>query len=173
MMDKNSKYWNPYLGGIALGIVLFLSYFILGNGLGASGALQRFMAWLVDLVGPSYTAESPFWGKYFADGKSVWNHWLIYEVFGILIGGFVSGAIAGRVKFETVKGPRVKSDKRRWIMAFIGGIFMGYGARLARGCASGQALSGGAVMSAGSWAFMFTIFAVAYALAYFFRKEWT
>ena len=56
--------------------------------------------------------------------------------------------------------------------AFIGGGFMGYGARMARGCTSGQALSGGAVLSVGSWAFMFAVFAGAYALAYFVRKLW-
>ena len=56
--------------------------------------------------------------------------------------------------------------------AFLGGAFMGYGARLARGCTSGQALSGGAVLSVGSWAFMFAVFGGAYALAYFVKKLW-
>ncbi len=74
------------------------------------------------------------------------------------------------MKFETNKGPQI-SNGTRWIMAFIGGALMGYGARLARGCTSGQALSGGAVLSVGSWAFMFAVFAGAYALAYFFRKS--
>jgi YeeE/YedE family (DUF395). len=60
----------------------------------------------------------------------------------------------------------------RWVLAFIGGAAMGFGARLARGCTSGQALSGGAVLSVGSWAFMFAVFAGAYALAYFLRKVW-
>ena len=41
-----------------------------------------------------------------------------------------------------------------------------------RGCTSGQALSGGAVLSVGSWAFMFAVFAGAYALAYFLRRYW-
>jgi uncharacterized membrane protein YedE/YeeE len=57
-------------------------------------------------------------------------------------------------------------------MAFGGGMIMGFGARLARGCTSGQALSGGAVLSAGSWAFMFSIFIGAYGLAWFFRRFW-
>ena len=43
---------------------------------------------------------------------------------------------------------------------------------MARGCTSGQALSGGAVLSVGSWAFMFAVFAGAYALAYFVRRLW-
>jgi len=50
---------------------------------------------------------------------------------------------------------------------------MAYGARLARGCTSGQALSGGAVLSVGSWAFMFSIFGAGYAVAWFVRRLWT
>ena len=49
---------------------------------------------------------------------------------------------------------------------------MAYGARMARGCTSGQALSGGATLSAGSWALMMCIFGGAYALAYFLRRAW-
>ena len=49
---------------------------------------------------------------------------------------------------------------------------MGLGARFARGCTSGQALSGGAVLSVGSWAFMIMVFAGAYMLAYPLRKLW-
>ncbi|HUS84288.1 MAG TPA: YeeE/YedE thiosulfate transporter family protein, partial [Anaerolineales bacterium] len=86
-------------------------------------------------------------------------------------GGFVSGWINGRVQVETGKGPRI-SKRTRWLTAFIGGAIMGYGARFARGCTSGQALSGGATLSAGSWVLMFAIFGGGYALAYFVRKLW-
>ena len=57
-------------------------------------------------------------------------------------------------------------------MAFVGGVLMGYGARLARGCTSGQALSGGAVLSAGSWMFMLAVFAGGYLVAFFLRRLW-
>jgi hypothetical protein len=60
----------------------------------------------------------------------------------------------------------------RWGMAFLGGTIMVYGARMARGCTSGQALSGGATLAVGSWLLMFAIFGSAYALAYFVRKLW-
>ena len=33
-------YVNPYLGGVMLGVVLFLAFFLTGNGLGASGGLN-------------------------------------------------------------------------------------------------------------------------------------
>jgi hypothetical protein len=49
---------------------------------------------------------------------------------------------------------------------------MGVAARMARGCTSGQALSGGALLSAGSWAFMMCVFGGGYALVYFMRREW-
>ena len=58
------------------------------------------------------------------------------------------------------------------IMALLGGIAMGFAARLARGCTSGQALTGGAMLNFGSWAFMMMIFAGAYMLAYFVRRQW-
>jgi hypothetical protein len=49
---------------------------------------------------------------------------------------------------------------------------MAFGAALARGCTSGQALTGGALLNLGSWAFMLMVFAGAYAVAYFFRWQW-
>ncbi len=59
------------------------------------------------------------------------------------------------------------------VYAFIGGMTMGIGSRLARGCTSGQALTGGALLSVGSWVFIIAVFLTAYAVAYFVRKEWT
>ena len=103
--------------------------------------------------------------------KNPLDSWVVFVSFGVVAGGFVSGFFNGRIKLETRKGPNI-SNRNRWIMAFAGGIFMGFGARLARGCTSGQALSGGAVLSVGSWAFMFAVFAGAYAVAYFVRKAW-
>ena len=57
-------------------------------------------------------------------------------------------------------------------LAFLGGFLMAFGAALGRGCTSGQALSGGATLTLGSWMFMFVMFGAAYGAAYFFRKQW-
>ena len=109
---------------------------------------------------------------YLGDGTTnPFKSWLVFEVLGLVIGGFISGAIAGRNKIMVEKGPRI-SNKGRFLFAFIGGALMGYGAKLARGCTSGQALSGGAVLSVGGWAFMAAVFAGAYAFAYFLRRQW-
>ena len=58
------------------------------------------------------------------------------------------------------------------LLAFAGGLLMAVGADLARGCTSGQALSGGALLNAGSWAFMMCVFGGAYAVAWLVRREW-
>lgn len=164
-------YVNPYLGGALLGVVLFLAFFLTGNGLGASGGLNRFVVFFEDLIIPSHVDRTPFLLSMAGGDKDPLDNWVVPVVIGTLLGGFVSGWRNGRLKVETGKGPQI-TVRNRWVMAFIGGGFMGYGARLARGCTSGQALSGGAVLSVGSWAFMFAVFAGGYALAYFVRKLW-
>ena len=79
--------------------------------------------------------------------------------------------LAGRVRRTIEKGPRI-STTGRLLLAFTGGGLMGIGAKLARGCTSGQALTGGAMLNFGSWAFMMMVFAGAYMLAYFVRRQW-
>jgi hypothetical protein len=49
---------------------------------------------------------------------------------------------------------------------------MGFAAKMARGCTSGQALTGGALLSVGSWIFMISIFIGAYVFAYFMKRQW-
>jgi len=165
-------YINPYLGGILLGLVLFLAFFITGSGLGASGGMNRLLVMVEDAIAPGHVDRTAYLLAMAGGDKNPLDSWVVWVTVGTLIGGFVSGYRNGRLKVETNRGPRVPV-KLRWVMAFIGGAFMGYGARFARGCTSGQALSGGAVLSVGSWAFMFAVFAGAYALAYFVRKLWT
>lgn len=164
-------YIHPYLGGFLLGIVLFLAFLLTSNGLGASGGLNRFIAAAEDAINPGHIDRTPYLLKLAGGAKNPLDDWTIPVVFGVLVGGAVSGILHGRFKVELNKGPRV-SNRARLFFAFAGGAIMAYGARMARGCTSGQALSGGATLSAGSWALMMMIFAGAYMLAYFVRKLW-
>jgi hypothetical protein len=61
---------------------------------------------------------------------------------------------------------------RRLAFAVGGGAIMGIGARLAKGCTSGQALTGGSLLSVGGWIFIVTAFAAAYLVAPLVRREW-
>lgn len=164
-------YANPHLAGLLLGLVLFASFFLTGNGLGASRGLNRIQVYFEDLITPGHIDRTPYLLEMAGGEANPLMSWVVFVSLGVLVGGFVAGALNGRLKVETNKGPRI-SVRTRWLMAFIGGAIMGYGARFARGCTCGQALSGGATLSAGSWAVMFAIFGAAYALAHFLRRLW-
>jgi uncharacterized membrane protein YedE/YeeE len=170
-LSDKIKYWNPYVGGALLGVLLFLSFFLTSHGLGASGGVNRIAVAVQDIVVPEHVNKSPYLAKLAGGDVDPLRHWIVLEVVGVLLGGFTSGMLRGRVRLQTYHGPQI-TPRTRWAFAFAGGILMGYGARLARGCTSGQALSGGAVLSVGSWAFMFAVFAGGYGLAWFVRRLW-
>lgn len=165
------KYINPYVGGTLLGIVLFLAYYLTSGGLGASGAITRVQVAVLDLFASSHVNRVGYFAELAGGGLNPLDSGAVLMLLGTFLGGLLSGLVHKRVKLETRKGPGI-STKKRWLFALVGGIIMGYGARLARGCTSGQALSGGAVLSVGSWAFMFSVFIGGYFIAYFVRKLW-
>ncbi len=170
-MEKPENYLSPYLAGLVLGVVLFLAFLSTGNGLGASGGMNRVLVFIEDKIVPDHVDRVSFLAKMAGGDKNPLDKWTVFMLAGTLLGGFISGLFHKRLKIEIRKGPQI-SNLTRLILAFGGGAIMGYGARFARGCTSGQALSGGAVLSVGSWAFMFSVFISAYALAWFLRKIW-
>lgn len=165
------RYTDPYLGGALLGVVLFVAFFVTGGGLGASAGLSRVQTGLLDVAAPHHVDRVAYFAELAGGERSSWAHSSVYMLVGTLAGGLVSGLIGRRVRLETGKGPSI-SVRQRWLFALAGGALMGYGARLARGCTSGQALSGGAVLSVGSFAFMLAIFASGYAVAWSLRRLW-
>ena len=171
-LERTPKpYTHPYLAGAILGLVLFLSFFITGNGLGASGGLSHIQVFFEDLIVPGHVDRTPYLIGIAGGDINPLASWLVFLAVGVILGGFVSGWLNGRVKVETGKGPQITARKR-WMVALFGGMIFGFGARFARGCTSGQALSGGASLSMGSWVLMFAIFGSAYGLAYFVRRLW-
>jgi uncharacterized protein len=172
MKTAKSKYLNPYIGGVLLGIVLLAANFVSGRGLGASGAIKSAVVSTVTTVAPSSSENSGFVKEFRQSHQgNPWKTWLVFEMTGVLVGGFLSGAFAGRLKLKVEHSPNITS-KKRLILALTGGILFGFGSQLGRGCTSGSALSGMAVLSLGGFVTMMAIFGTAYALAYFFRKNW-
>jgi len=165
------RYWNPYVAGALLGLLLFLTFFLTGHGLGSSGGVDRMLVAVQDLIVPRHVDTTPYLASMAGGERNPLDHWVVWQVVGILLGGFVSGWLRGRVRLETRHGPQI-TPRTRWAMAFLGGVLMGYGARMARGCTSGQALSGGAVLSVGSWLFMLAVFVGGYAVAWLLRRLW-
>jgi uncharacterized membrane protein YedE/YeeE len=159
------------LAGLMLGMVLLASFYLTGRGLGASGAMRSVVVSGVSTVSHDYAENSNYFSKYIGNGKTPMKTWLVLEVFGVLVGGFISGALSGRLKFKLEKSPKITSRKRIY-MAILGGALFGFGSQLGRGCTSGAALTGMATMSLAGYVTMMAIFGTAFALAYFFRKNW-
>jgi uncharacterized membrane protein YedE/YeeE len=164
-------YMNPYKAGIILGLVLLTAMYFSGRGLGASGGIKYCVVSVVDAVSPTHAAATPFFAQYIEAGKSPLQNWLVFEILGVLVGGFISGLWSGRLKLSIERPPRI-SIIRRLLFAFFGGMLFVFGAQLARGCTSGAALSGMAVLSTAGFLTMISIFGSGYLFAWFFRKNW-
>ncbi|HET9555127.1 MAG TPA: YeeE/YedE thiosulfate transporter family protein [Anaeromyxobacteraceae bacterium] len=170
MERSQVRFWNPYVGGVALGLVLLATYALMGRGLGASGASFRAGVAVVHAIAPRHAEATPAMASTLEDGNPL-DDWLVVEVLGLIVGGFIGAATSGRLRREVAKGPTFGSG-RRLALALVGGVLMGFAAKLARGCTSGQGLSGGALMSVGAWAFMLSVFAGGYGVAYLVRRQW-
>ena len=170
-MDRSEKFWNPYAAGVALGLVLLTSFLVMGKGLGASGAANRIGVAIATTVAPSHVAANPNLAATKGERASVLDDWMVFELFGVFIGGLIGSITAGRFGAK-ILGASTTGVPLRLTFAFGGGLLMGLAARAARGCTSGQALTGGAVMSVGAWIFMLSVFAGGYAFAWFMRRAW-
>ncbi|MFO0674183.1 MAG: YeeE/YedE thiosulfate transporter family protein [Polyangiaceae bacterium] len=163
-------YANPYLAGVGLGLVLLAAFVAMGRGIGASGAVSSCVVACVNAVAPAHAQAVRAYEPYLEG--SLLRDWLFVEVVGVAVGGYVSARLAHRVKRGVDRGPRI-SDGARFALATVGGVLVGVGAKLARGCPSGQALTGGATLNVGSWAFMLAMFVGGYGLAWLVRRQWT
>jgi uncharacterized membrane protein YedE/YeeE len=168
---EGAPYSNPYVTGVGLGLVLLAAFVVMGRGLGASGAFASSAAGVAAIISPEHARASSLFAGYLSADGGPWLDWLIFEILGVAIGGALSAWLAGRLRFEVERGPRL-SRRSRLVTAFAGGGVMGLGAVLARGCTSGQALTGGALLSVGSWLFMIGAFAAAYLVAPLLRRAW-
>jgi uncharacterized membrane protein YedE/YeeE len=163
-------YMNPYYAGVGIGLVLLGAFVIMGRGLGASGAFSAALTSAVAQAAPQHANANASYAPYLATG-GFFRDWLVLEVIGIALGGFLSGWLAGRFRWASERGPHA-SERARMLTAVSGGLLMGIGAKLARGCTSGQALTGGALLATGSWIFIAACFLAAYAVAPLLRRHW-
>ena len=159
-------YWNPYLVGILLGLVLLATYAITGRGLGATAAFGAVGAWLASIVAPEHAAASAALAKYYNDGAPLLS-WTLF----LVVGALISGVLGHRMKWTVERGPQV-SVERRLLFAFVGGFVAAYGAKIAKGCTSGQALTGSSILNAGSLVFLAAVFVAGFGLAHIVKKEW-
>ena len=170
--ERSKQYLNPYFGGVLLGLLLLLTIYITGRGLGASGAVKSTVVTAVDKIAPTYAENQSYYSKFISDDHHPMNNWLVFETIGIFAGAFISGLFAGRVgKFRVERSPKI-TNKTRLIFAGLGGLVFGIGSQFGRGCSSGAAMSGTATWALAGVLTLLLMFGVGYLVAYFFRKLW-
>ncbi|HRY98059.1 MAG TPA: YeeE/YedE thiosulfate transporter family protein [Bacteroidales bacterium] len=169
--ERGTTYLNPYVSGFLLGLVLLATFYITGRGLGASGAIKSTVVTAVDAVSHSHASSSGYYSQFISDDEHPLNNFLVFEVLGVLAGAFLSGALWGRLKFKVEHSPKITS-RTRLLAALSGGVLFGFGSQMGRGCTSGAALSGMAVMSTAGFITMMAIFGTGYLGAWFVRKLW-
>lgn len=166
-------YANPIVAGVCLGLLLFAAILIAGRGLGASGAFASGAAAAVNAVDPAAAKSLPYVAAWIPTARGgFFGEWIVLEILGVIAGAWVSARLAGRVKRGVERIADETSRARLW-RALFGGALMGVGARLAHGCTSGLALTGGALLSTGAWLFIPVAFGAAFLVAWMVRRTST
>jgi len=151
-------FWPPLAAGIALGLVLLLTFVWTGHGLGATGASTRVAAWMGLVVAPAATQANGYLGPMVQGGNPVAS-WITWQVIGVALGALVAAFMGGRFRVQ-MDGARSIGTPRRVATALAGGLLAGFGARVAAGCTSGLGLSGAATLGIAAFVFLGLFFAV-------------
>lgn len=128
-----------------------LTFYFSNKPLGASTAYARLAGLLGLLVAPKHTRSL----KYFRDNPPKVG-WELMLVVAVVAGGFIAAWTGNELTGQWLPAmwqERFGSESHllRTIVAFVGGILMAFGARMAGGCTSGHGISGTLQLAIGSW----------------------
>lgn len=174
MSDEPIISWK--VAGIALGLLLTLATFLV-KPLGVSTQFVVTDAVVTHQVAPQFAEDNTYLAKY--GEKNDWGigyGWMM--VFGMLIGGGLTALVFREKQPQADQGSMPSmwvgqfgaSRAKRFAAAFLGGILLLFGARLAGGCTSGHMISGISQLAVGSFIFGITTFAVAIMTAKFLYR---
>jgi len=169
-MEKNS-FWSPYVSGIGLGLTLLATFYVMGKGLGASSAFSIVSAVATQKIDPEYAGGLEYFSRYLTGGSPL-KDWMVFEILGLFVGALTGALISRsfRLKFDK---PSHMTVGGRLFTALTGGILLGFAGRLARGCTSGVALTGGAQLAIAGWVFVIAMFVSGFIFAAVFRRMWS
>ncbi len=168
---KKGKYWSPYAAGVGLGLTLLAAFYVMGRGLGASSAFSVTAAAATRAVNPEFAGSLKYFTQYLGL-QSPLRDWIVFEVAGLFAGALVGALLSGTLRLTFEKGAHTGSITRS-VSAFSGGALIGFASRLARGCTSGVALSGGGQLAVSGWIFVIAMFIGGFIAAAVFRRLWS
>ena len=158
--------WNPYLVGAGIGLLSWAVFAMVNSPLGVTTSLSQWSCAVVQpVVGAERIRENPYWEKHLPQ----WDYGTFFLI-GIFLGALVGAWLSRDLKIEVV--PPVwrerfgRSPAKRLAVAFLGGLIIMFGARMAGGCTSGNGLSGSLQLAVSGWTFFLTMFVTGLATAW-------
>lgn len=142
--------WPPLLVGAGIGILVWLGFLLSNKPIGCSTAYARTGGILESFIRGSKIKKREYFQKF--EPEIDWE-WML--VLGVVFGSFLSAALSGQFEIELV--PLIwfnafgGSAIVRVFIALLGGVLIGFGARLAGGCTSGHGISGASQLAVSSW----------------------
>jgi uncharacterized protein len=147
--------WPLLFGAVALALLNYATLALAGRPWGITSAFALWGAKGFEFLGGDVTG----WGYWQAPGNaaalqaSVWSDITTVMNVGIMVGALVAASLAGRF------APNFRIPAKSVLAAVLGGLMLGYGARLAFGCNIGAYFSGIASGSLHGWVWLVAAFA--------------
>lgn len=142
--------WSAYAVGAGIGALSWLTFLTARKPLGVTAPFESTAAGLGQRVSPSLAGVNAYLARADEVPKLGWE-WMLDA--GIVLGSLLSARLS-RGRRTRKATPRNSGGARRgYAGAFVGGLVMMFGARMAKGCTSGHALSGTMQLAASSWVF--------------------
>lgn len=150
--------WNPYAVGAGLGVLSWLVFAIVNTPLGISTQISSAASLCATpAIGHDGVANTAYWAKF----PFKWDYSMLFLV-GTFLGSLASVVASRTFRVEVVPATWSerfgKSGGLRLGAAFLGGMIIMFGARMAGGCTSGHGISGSLQLALSSWVFFLTLF---------------
>lgn len=147
--------WPLLFGAVALALLNFATLALSGKPWGITSAFALWGAKGLQVLGGD-PGQWAYWqqpGNASALSQSIWHDINSVMNIGIVLGAMLAAALAGRFQ------PSLRIPARSLAACVIGGVLLGYGARIAFGCNIGAYFSGIASGSLHGWVWMVFAFA--------------
>lgn len=165
------------VAGVSLGLLLTLATWLV-KPLGVSTQFVVTDAAVVHSVAPEFAEDNEYLARY--GEKTDWGigyGWML--VFGMFVGGGICARVFREKQPEIDKGSMPSmwaqnfgsSQAKRFAAAFLGGVLLLFGARLAGGCTSGHMISGMSQLAVSSFIFGICTFGAAIGMAKFLYRK--
>ena len=159
-------FWTPWRAGAGIGVLSWLTFLFSDKPVGASTSYASLAGLLGLKIAPQHTQKL----KYFQEHPPKVG-WEMIFVLAAIAGSFLAAISGDDFEGRWLSPMWVSrfgdSLWLRFLVAFSGGIFMAFGARMAGGCTSGHGISGTMQLAVSSWIMVIALFVGGIATATF------